>query len=59
MGPARLWDPTPERSVPFTLASLVLGSRCAFTRFFEISCCCFEISIRRPEAHFARREAEG
>jgi hypothetical protein len=31
----------------------------AFSRFFEISSCRFEISIRRPEAHFARREAEG
>jgi hypothetical protein len=27
----------------------------AFGRFFEISCCRFEISIRRPEAHLARR----
>jgi hypothetical protein len=26
----------------------------AFTRFFAISCRRFEISIRRPEAHFAR-----
>jgi hypothetical protein len=31
----------------------------AFTRFFEMSCCRFAISIRRPEAHFARREAQG
>jgi hypothetical protein len=43
-----------ERSVP--LASL----RSApvpqpFSRFFEISCCGFEISIRREEAHFVRR----
>jgi len=37
------------------LASLVLGSREAFSRFFEISCCRFDISIRRPEAHFATR----
>jgi hypothetical protein len=27
----------------------------AFSRFFGISCRRFEISIRRPEAHFARR----
>jgi hypothetical protein len=45
---------TQQRSVPLALALLVLGPRCAFTRFFEISCRRFEISIRRPEAHFAR-----
>jgi hypothetical protein len=37
---------------PLALASLVLGSRCAFTRFFEISCSRSENSIRRPETHF-------
>jgi hypothetical protein len=52
--PHVLWDRTPERSVPLALASLVLGSHRTFSRFFEISCCRFEISIRRPEAHFAR-----
>jgi hypothetical protein len=31
----RLWDPTPERSVPLALASLVLGSRWPLVGFFE------------------------
>jgi hypothetical protein len=44
-----------QRSVPLALASLVLGPRGAFSRFFEISRWRFEISIRRPEAHFGRR----
>jgi hypothetical protein len=55
----RLGDLTQQHSVHLALASLVLGSRWSFTRFFEISCCRFEVSIRRQEAHFVRREAEG
>jgi hypothetical protein len=34
----------------------MLGSRGAFSRLFEGGSCRFEISIRRPEAHFAWRE---
>jgi hypothetical protein len=51
----RLWRPQTAAFSSLALASLVLGSRGSFTRFFEISCCRFEISIRRPEAHLAGR----
>jgi hypothetical protein len=57
--PLRCGASTPQRSVPLALASLVLGSRGAFTRFFEISCCRFQISIRRPEAHFRATQRSG
>jgi hypothetical protein len=34
-------------------------SRGPFSHFFELTCCRFEISIRRPEAHFAQRGSIG
>jgi hypothetical protein len=54
---ARYTERTEERSVP--LASL-RSARVpwAFRTSFELRRCRFEVSIRRPEAHFARREAE-
>jgi hypothetical protein len=50
----------PHRSVQFSSHSLrsCSGPAGAFSHSFEVRCCRFEIFIRRPEAHFALREAK-
>jgi hypothetical protein len=49
-------DLTQQHSVHLALASLVLGSRGGgpLVASFEVSCCRFDNSIRRPEAHIVR-----
>jgi hypothetical protein len=54
MGPACLWDLTPERSIPLALASLVLGSRRSETGLCEIGSGELARVRRGHEAHFAR-----
>jgi hypothetical protein len=58
------WDPrvygTQRRSVQSPSHSLrsCSGPAGPLLSFFELNCCRFGISIRRPEAHFALREAK-
>jgi len=48
MGAARLWDPTPERTVP--LASLGLGSCRPLDSLFKSSSAAFQIEVGETEA---------
>jgi hypothetical protein len=58
MGPARSRDPTPQAKALLVLRFARARFPRVFSRFFEFSCCRFEISIRRPEAYFAQRRAD-